>query len=119
MIEDGNQAIGLTFAESDHYALQMLEAESSASVRIQAEVGDFTWTDTELTFTAHEATCPGAIAVYAARYTVSDGQLALTGLSGGLIMKRAVGGNAQASIIFGCFYAEGFQPSPLAPVANR
>jgi hypothetical protein len=113
-LADGDTGLGLTFTDPETYVLQVARATSQATADVQVERGTFAWGDTEITFIPAEASCPYAITPVSAQYTVTPARLTLSGIGGGVSMVRAPTGNVGVALTFGCFYAEGFQPSPIA-----
>jgi hypothetical protein len=112
--------IGLEFDTNYTYKAQLLQETSTTTGNDQAEVGTFAVTDTAITFTPQQSTCPGPVPVYADNYTFNGDSLVLAYSTGGMAFSRNTTPPATNAIItFGCFQSDGsFVTSPLAAVSN-
>ena len=112
--------IGLEFDTNNTYKGQLLQETSATTGKDQVETGTFTATDTAITFTPQQSSCPGPIPVYFQDYSFNGDSLVLASSTGGMAFSRNTSPPATNAIItFGCFQSDGsFVQAPLAPVSN-
>lgn len=117
---DGSDGVAFNI-NGNNYVLAVIEVTSSASVNMQKEAGTITWTNTTLTLTPTESSCPGSDPARTWDYAIVNGSLQTTESAGALIFQpNTAQASTNLSIAYGCFlYSQGaFMPYPLTPVNN-
>jgi len=116
----GNAGVVITFKTDDTYSAQVMQLTSTTSANDEVETGVFSVTDTTITFTPQQYTCPGPDPIYTYKYAFNGDSLSMLIPSGAVAFTRYTGPAASNAVItFGCIQSDGsFVQSQLAPVTN-
>jgi hypothetical protein len=116
----GSAGADITFNANATYTAQILQLTSTTSANDEVETGIFSTTDTEITFTPQNYTCPGSYPVYSLAYTFNGDSLLLSFSTGAVGFSRnKYPAATNFSLAFGCIQSDGsFVVSPLVAVSN-
>ena len=116
----GTAGVGLQFNSDATYSAQILQLTSDTAGNDEVEKGIFSATDTSITCTPREYTCPGPDPVYAMTYSFNGDSLGVLLQTGMVAFSRNTNPPSSNFIItFGCFQSDGsFVTEALAPVSN-
>jgi hypothetical protein len=117
----GTSGTGVTFDAGGMYSFSALQLLSANTANVQAEVGVFDATDTQITTTPQKWTCPGPDPVVTVSYILSGSSLSVQSSGAIVIFTRDTQpATTNARFTLGCFQPDGtFVPAPLAPVSNQ
>lgn len=116
----GEAAVDITFNADSTYKAQDAQLTSNTSANDEVETGIFSATDTEITSTPQQWTCPGPYPAYTVSYQFNGDSLVVTYSTGVMTMSRnTTPASSNANLTFGCFQSDGsFVTEPLAHVSN-
>ena len=118
---NGSTGVGLEFDSNGIYSGQVLQITSATTGNDEVETGVYTMTDTEITCTPLENSCPGPDPAYRLIYHVDGNNLEVLTPNGlAIAFSRNTASPSSNSIVtFGCFQSDGsFVTGALAPVSN-
>lgn len=109
----------LTFLADGRMEADTICPLTDGSIGLDAVVGSFTATGTEISFAATSATCPPESVTRNVvwRYDFLGDSLRVFSPTGGLVLNRITpGGGNGAVITFGCFTGDTFTARPVTPL---
>jgi hypothetical protein len=123
---DSNSTVSLSvsFNSDATFAAHLLRFPSPMTVDEQIQTGAYSVTETELTMTPMESTCPGNMPTTVRLYAVDDDQLTLMELPSSttpqtILFSRDTTPPTVTGAVLGCFQDEDtLTPGPLRPVGN-
>jgi hypothetical protein len=110
------QFTGTTYMSRDW---QLVSLTSTPAYQ-EVQTGEYSATDTEITYTPTSSTCPGPAPVYTGSYSFDEDRLAIVESTRAFTLVRRTGpASTDGTIFFGCFQPDGsFVQSPFGPVGN-
>jgi hypothetical protein len=115
---NGSVGVGMDLKSDGTYTLQKFSIGTSP-LQDEVETGVYSLSGNSITFTAHEWTCAGPVAVFTMTYALNGSVLTLANAVGVTTFSPDTSPPwAGVATTLGCFTRSGFVASPLAPVTN-
>jgi hypothetical protein len=117
---DGTVGEDIDVKSDGTYVLSVIQVTSATSGNVQEERGTYVATDSQVTTTPQEWSCPGPDPVSTMQYSFSGDILVISGPTGLLSLNpNTAPASSGVAITFGCFQSDGsFVAEALAPVSN-
>jgi hypothetical protein len=117
---NGTSGTALNLKSDMTYEAGPIQQTSANTFETQVETGTFQTNATQIKFTPTESSCPGTIAPYVVGYTLRGDTLTISSSTTVLVLQLNTSASSTSEALsIGCFGANGFVASPLAPVGSE